>query len=380
VSLVAIPANLLAEPVVAAATMLGFLAALVSPFSLGVGVVLAQAAGWPCRWLIAVADFFGGLHGATLPWASGAAGGLALLAIMLALCWLAGRARPRRILLVAAAVLLIIQIPVRTATSGWPPPGWVFVACDVGQGDALVLSAGPRTAVVIDAGPDPVAVDRCLADLSITHVALLVFTHYHLDHVGGIAGVFHGRAVHAVITGPSALPAGGVDLVRTVLRAHHLSIGQAPVGQSTQVGRVRLDYLAPFAAFRGTRSDPNNSSVIIRATIQGRRILLPGDAEVEAQQSLLASGADLRADILKVPHHGSAYSDPAFLAGVHAELAVISVGVHNDYGLPSPWLLAELSRIGLPVRRTDRDGDVAVVSCGGSLSVVLHGRRASTVG
>ncbi len=116
-----------------------------------------------------------------------------------------------------AVVSVIVLIPVRAAVVGWPPPGWIMVACDVGQGDGLVLPAGDHRAVVIDSGPDPVAIDRCLDDLQITDVALLVFTHYHLDHVGGIVGVFHGRTVEQVVTGPLALPAGGVELVRQVL-------------------------------------------------------------------------------------------------------------------------------------------------------------------
>ncbi len=380
VSLVAIPANLLAEPAVPAATVLGFLAAMSAPFNLGVGSAAAWMAGWPCRWLIRVAEYFGGLHGATLPWPAGLGGALALLAVVLALLRAAQHAGPRRVLLVILIVGVLVQIPVRAVMSAWPATGWILVACDVGQGDALVLPAGPHRAVVIDAGPDPVAVDRCLSDLSITDVALLVFSHYHLDHVGGISGVFHARTVDEVVTGPLALPAAGAELVHATLAEHGLGIGLAPVGRAVQIGDVRLDYLAPKAPFRGTRSDPNNSSLIIKATVDGKTIMLPGDAEVEAQQTLLDSGVDLHADVLKIPHHGSAYSDPRFLAAVGARVGVISVGADNDYGLPSPLLLSELARLGLPVERTDRDGDIAVTQRDGQLSVVLRGTRSSSVG
>ena len=133
-------------------------------------------------------------------------------------------------------------------------------------------------------------------------------------------------------------------------------------------------------AGRTSVSASNNSSLVIRATVGGRSILLSGDAEIEAQQSLLESGVDLRADLLKVPHHGSAYSDPAFLAAVHAQVGIISVGANNDYGLPSPLLVTELARLGLPTRRTDQDGDIAVVDQGGRLVVVARGVRASTPG
>ncbi len=372
VSIVAIPANVLAEPVVALATVLGFCAAVTAPLSLTVGSMFAQLAGWPCRWLAWVAEFFGGLQGARLPWPGGMVGGALLAGATCALVWLARMRRTRRIVAGGLVVCVLLEIPVRTVVSGWPPSGWIFVACDVGQGDGLVLPVGPHTAVVVDAGPDPVAIDRCLHDLAITQVPLVVLSHYHLDHVGGLAGVFHGRRVLQVIAGPLREPASGVAIVTQLLTAHRMTAGSVSVGQRTELGAVGLDVLAPLAVYRGTRSDPNNSSIVLRATVDGERILLPGDAEVEAQQALLAAGTDLRADVLKVPHHGSAYSDRAFIAAVGAKLGVISVGLHNDYGHPSPMLLAMLSALGVPVRRTDRDGTVAVVAHDGALSTVVH--------
>jgi competence protein ComEC len=149
----------------------------------------------------------------------------------------------------------------------------------------------------------------------------------------------------------------------------------AVVGSTFTSGAVRLEVLGPVRNYHNTHSDPNNSSVVLRATVAGVRILLPGDAEVEAQDDLLAAGTDLRADILKVPHHGSAFSDASFLGAVHARVALISVGRHNDYGHPSPLLLAELTRLGLPVGRTDRDGDIAVTVRSGALVPVSHQTR-----
>lgn len=381
VSLVAIPANVLAEPVVAPATMLGFGASLVAPAWLGGAQALAWVAGWPCRWLVWIADRAGGLAGASLAWPGGATGGLALLAVLLTIMVLLSRRTGLlRLIAVGAVVAVLLQIPIRSLPSGWPPSGWVMVACDIGQGDAIVLAAGPGTAVEIDAGPDPVAADRCLRDLGIDDVALLVFSHYHLDHVGGIAGVFHDRRVERVVTGPLPEPASGIALVHGVLAQHGLAITTPAPGTSITVGRVHLEVLAPLVAFHDTRSDPNNSSLVLRATIGDVRILLPGDAEIEAQQSMLAAGIDVRADVLKVPHHGSAYSDPTFLAAVRARVAVISVGLNNDYGHPSPVLLTEMARLGVPVRRTDRDGDVAVVGPSAGLTTVVRGAKASVAG
>ncbi len=373
ISLVAVPANALAEPAVALATVLGFLAAVVAPIWATGGSMAAQLAGWPCRWLVGVADRFGGLAGAAVPWPGGTGGGLALLGATGGLLLLARQGGLGRMLAGGAVVGLLVQIPLRSAVPGWPPPGWLMIACDVGQGDALLLAAGAHSAVEIDTGPDPVVIDRCLRDAGISDVALLALTHFHLDHVGGIVGVLHGRRVGRVVTGPLLDPQGGVHLVDDALRAHRLARATLRLGASLEVGDVHLDVLAPTEPFHGTRSDPNNSSLVLRATLRGTRLLLPGDAEIEAQQALLDSGTDLSADVLKVPHHGSAYSDPKFLAAVHAQVAVISVGLHNDYGHPSPMLLDEMSRLGVPVRRTDLDGDVAVVGTGAALATVVRG-------
>lgn len=381
VSLVAIPANMLAEPVVAVATVLGFAAALTAPLCLPLGVLIAQLAQWPCRWLVALAEFFGSRHGATVPWPAGVLGGLELLGVSSALVLLARRSGARRVLMSAAVVAVLVQLPVRALVGGWPPPGWALVACDVGQGDALVLPAGGNSAVVIDTGPDPVAVDRCLGDLHVTDVRLLILSHYHLDHVGGLAGVFHGRRIAQVVTGPLAEPPSGVESVRSLLQAHGLTVGSAVIGSQVDIGAVHLEVLAPPVALHGTRSDPNNSSLVVRATARGLRILLPGDAEIEEQQAMLGDGLDVTADVLKVPHHGSAYSDERFLAAVHARMAVISVGLHNDFGHPSPLLLGKLDQLGLPVRRTDHDGDVAVVAdAHRAIRAVARGTAASTVG
>jgi DNA polymerase III delta subunit len=285
-------------------------------------------------------------------------------------------AAPRALLGVALCCALVVQIPVRSVVTAWPPTGWLVVACDVGQGDALALSNGSGTAVVVDAGPDPVAVDRCLHELGVQRVPLLVLTHNHLDHVGGLSGVFHDRVVSRVVTSPLAELVSGNRLVSDVLARHGLRPEALSAGVRFDLGRVQLQVLGPGHRFTGTRSDPNNSSVVLLATVGDRRVLLSGDAEIEGQDALLASGADLRADILKVPHHGSAYSDPAFLRAVHAQLALVSVGQGNDYGHPSPLLIAELARLGVAVQRTDQSGDIAVVLDQGRLVPVVHRARA----
>lgn len=117
---------------------------------------------------------------------------------------LAPRLARRPWICAAAGLLLVLAVlrpvPLTRIMTGWPPPGWAFALCDVGQGDAMVLMAGEGAGVVIDAGPDPRAVDRCLRDLAVTRVPLVVLTHFHADHVRGLPGVLRGRAVGAIQT------------------------------------------------------------------------------------------------------------------------------------------------------------------------------------
>ena len=122
--------------------------------------------------------------------------------------------------------------------------------------------------------------------------------------------------------------------------------------------------------FVGTRSDPNNNSLVLRAMVGGVSILLTGDAEHEAQRALLTAGGPLRADVLKVPHHGSAYSELGFLDAVRPTVALVAVGVGNDYGHPNAGVLSHLRRHGATVLRTDQQGDVAIVNVRGGVAVV----------
>jgi competence protein ComEC len=142
-----------------------------------------------------------------------------------------------------------------------------------------------------------------------------------------------------------------------------------------QVGPVRLTVLGPVEELTGSRSDPNNNSLVVRATVGGHSVLLLGDAEDEEQRSLLAAlgPAAVRAEVMKVAHHGSAYQDPDFLDAVDARVGLVSVGVDNDYGHPSPALLARLQGGGMRVLRTDQSGDLAVTAHSGGLAVVARG-------
>src|SRR5439155_2815539 len=253
------------------------------------------------------------------PWPGGAAGALLLTALLLGLLLLTRYPRARRLLAAVAIAVVIGFLPLCIAAPGWPPPGTLLVACDVGQGDAVVLPLGPGEAVVIDAGPDPSTIDACLRRLGVETVPLLVITHFHVDHAGGVDGVFRDRRVGTALVSAHPEPSAGRDAVTKAAHAHGVPVTPPPAGWTATLGRVRIDLLGPDRPLTGTRSDPNNYSLVLRAVIDGTTILLPGDARTEEQTELRARVP--HADALKVPHHGSAYQDRAFLHAAHPSAA-----------------------------------------------------------
>ncbi|MFJ7147755.1 ComEC/Rec2 family competence protein [Streptomyces sp. NPDC100445] len=387
VSLVAVPCNLLAELAVAPATVLGFAALAAAPVAMPVAKALAWGASWPAGWIAGVARTGAALPGAGVDWPGSWLGALLLAAVTVVVV-LAGRRLLRHpwwcgVLGVLLVLLVTRPAPLTRVITGWPPPGWRFAMCDVGQGDATVLAAGDGAGVVVDAGPDPVLVDRCLTRLGITRIPLLVLTHFHADHVAGLVGVLRGRSVAAIETTGFAEPAGQAEFVRREAAERHIPVTTAVAGEERRTGPLAWRVLwppgnprssagVPAAASRPGAlpepEDPNDASVALLVRTGGLRLLLLGDLEPPAQQALLRSPAAAGlagVDVLKVAHHGSAYQDPELIRLVAPRVALVSAGVDNPYGHPAPTTVAALKAGGAVVLRTDRDGALAVGGTGG---------------
>ena len=372
VSLVAVPANLLAMPAVAAATVGGVATALLAAVSMPLAQLAARASAVPTWWLVVVARRFARVPFAQVGWLRGWLGALLGLLVLGALGRALRRAIARRALAAVLSGVLLAAVAVHVVAPAWPPRGWVLIACDVGQGDGLVLRAGGAV-VVVDAGPDPALMATCLRRLRVRRVAAVVLTHLHADHVEGLPAVLRAR-VGQVLTGPLEEPAEEWQRVRAWTAAAGVPLRRAALGERLVAGGMTLDVLGPAAAFRGTASDPNNSSLVLRARFAGLTALLTGDAEQPAQLALLSRGESVRADVLKVAHHGSARQVPALLDAVGARAAITSVGADNPYGHPAGSTLGRLAAAGLRSYRTDRDGDIAVSAADVALRVT-GGRR-----
>lgn len=355
ISLVAVPANLLAVPAIAPATLTGVAAAALSPIWPGGAEFVAWVGGWPAWWLVKVADVGATIPAGSIAWPAGVGGAVLLTGLVVVL--LAGvRFRAVRLITATVAVAATVTlVPVRLIMPGWPPPGWLVVACDVGQGDAIVLRAGQTSAVVVDAGPKPDGIDRCLDDLDVDEIPLAFVSHFHLDHIGGLDGLL-GHRPRTLILPSFPEPASSREAVLRAALLAAVPVIEAGPGGAWRVGDLDLHVL-PTSRLSGTHSDANNNSLILSASLGGVSILLLGDAETEQQALVRAPPVQ----ILKVAHHGSSFQDSALLDALHPRVALVSVGAGNDYGHPSESVLARLRANGALVYRTDRDGDIAVV-------------------
>ena len=202
VSLAGLGANVLAGPFVGPVTILGLVTAALGWASPGLARLFGWLAGWAAEPILQVARVGADLPGATARWPATLFGLCLLLVGCLGLAQVMGAVLSRPWVVVPAAGLLVVALLRPPGPAGWPPPGWVIMACDVGQGDATVIRSADRQAILIDTGPDPTAIAACLDQAQVSAIPLLVLSHYHADHVAGLGRVLGSRPVGQLRTEP----------------------------------------------------------------------------------------------------------------------------------------------------------------------------------
>lgn len=285
-------------------------------------------------------------------------------------------ARRRRGILFAVSFLLVAAIPAGLLLLGridTPARGdWVMALCDVGQGDGIVVRTTPGHAMVVDTGPEPGAMDRCLDRLQVDVIDALVITHLHDDHYGGVGGAIRDRAVSAIYysSGEERLPS------EVTAAAAAAGVEAEKLSSTTVIDllpiTVELLWPRPGAA----TFEENNASAVLEVVVPTSdrpvTLLLTGDLEEDAADVLLSTATGLSergVDVLKVAHHGARNGGSSLIEAVDPGLALISVGEDNDYGHPHPAILETLARSGIATARTDELGSFTVEVVGSTMEV-----------
>ena len=361
ISLVGPVANVLAEPLFPVAFAAAALTAVASLVGGVIHLAVAAAAYYPLHLIVEVGTLLGGR-----PWAATevpvgispavVAAGLTVAAIMAATV---GRrpppepgSRPRapraaRALLAGAALGALTTYVAHTSLAPIGGPGVLRIdLLDVGQGDAILLTTPHGRQVLVDTGPSGLRVTAELGEV-LPHwdrsIDLLVVTHPQLDHEGGLTELRERLRVRTI-----AYPAW------TGSRLEHAA--PLAAGDTFELDGVRFRVLWPPAGL--SPAEPNDGSLVLLVEYGRRSILLTGDIEASVQGEVARASGPV--DVLKVPHHGSRTSAPAFFAAVRPAVALVSVGEGNPYGHPASATLEALARAGSAVFRTDRDGRVTV--------------------
>jgi competence protein ComEC len=355
-SLITILANVLASPVIAPITVIGFISAILASITPFIATILISITLPLAKWIVWLCNT--GSNFPVLQFSS------FIFFIFILTLFGAVVIRKNWIAILIVASLILAQLTYSRVT--WPGSNWRVTNCDVGQGDALVINLGANRAVVIDVGPDPTLIDRCLSRLNISQISLLVLTHFHADHVGGLSGALNKRVVKQVWISNNHQPEGAY--LRTMAMLKGVFLQEVKNGDLFQVADAKISVLWPeaitqsFATLPGDGSAINNSSIALQLQLPDLSIFAAGDLEPPVQEIITSNPLLQKVDIYKLCHHGSMYQYFPMLDRISPSVALISVGKDNSYGHPAPETIGEFMRRRIKVVRTDESGGIAVAT------------------
>ena len=379
----AVIANVAVVPLVPVTMILGMAQLLTTPLS-ALAQALANLNAWLLTWTIGAVHLLATLPGAVLRMTPAPTWCIALyetalpVAAMLAV----------RGVTTAAFGLLIFS----TSLVLLPPQSFDsklrITVLDVGQADAIVIQTPSHHTILVDTGGrlergpqtgDSTAerigeriVVPFLLRQGIHQLDAIIISHPHGDHVAGCAPVLRASRVAEIADSGQTYGGHAYHDCLDTAAARRVSLIQPRAGLvwRTDDGLV-LTFVGPSLPFIGGRNAINDNSIAFILQYRRFRMLFTGDAGVAAERRFLDTGIDVRADVLKVGHHGSAYSSSSqFIQSVHPRYAIISVGRHNLFGHPSPSTLETLRRLNSKIYRTDDNGGVSILTNGESTAVI----------
>lgn len=241
---------------------------------------------------------------------------------------------------------------------------------DVGQAECILLYSNGQSAL-IDAGLDSTSNDVAIAlqECGIKELDVLMISHLHSDHSGGVPNLFDNFLVKNLILPELSIGSEGMSHAQFAINAVTNSGGEvfnAVQGMNFLIGDFEITVLASY----GDMDDENDRSIIAVAEIEGKKFLFTGDAETKVENKLLKEGIDLKCDVLKAGHHGSSTSSSEkFIQAVSPRFAAISCGKDNMYGHPHNEILALFESKGIKIYRTDIAGDITFLVEDGNIKV-----------
>ncbi|MDO8529875.1 MAG: ComEC/Rec2 family competence protein [bacterium] len=247
----------------------------------------------------------------------------------------------------------------------------------IGQGDSIFIETPARHQIVIDGGPDSLVLGKLQQRLPFwdRSLDLVILTHPDKDHVMGLLSVLQKYKVDYILwTGIIRNGETYQEWLKLVSETEKKGtrVIKANAGQKIVSGEVVIETLHPLEDVAGQdfKEESNDSSIFSRLVYGSRSFLFTGDASSKVESKLISQGIDVDSDVLKVGHHGSRFStSDAFLQAVSPDIAVISAGKKNSYGHPTPEVLQRLEKFGITVFRTDKDGDVEIISDGTNINI-----------
>lgn len=366
--------NILVEPMVPVVTVLGLLATILGPIFPMLGELLMQLASIPSSWIVYVANSLAQAPFGLVEAPTGIFGIGLLIVLVLASSFAITKRNVLAGFIAGLAVLIWSSVSFATEVSklSWPTPNWQVVACDVGQGDALVIRSAAQVSV-IDLGRDPELIDRCLDRLNVRNINLLVITHFDNDHVGGWPGLLRGRTVKL------ALVSKFIDErpeAKSLIGEIQSSAEQF-IAADKNLSGVLGDFHWRVISSLGTEaSSANQGSLGMSFEDENFLIYTLADLDEVAQiRAIDEAVSSNKATVVKVSHHGSSDQAQEFYERIDADLALISVGRGNPYGHPTKKVLKLLEVVGSEVLRTDAEGSIAIAINNGVIEASVSGAR-----
>ena len=374
-------ANLLAEPLVAPITVLGILALITGMVFPPLAALLYWLASFAACGIEVVSNL-ALLPAATVWWPEGALG-VALMVVTVGAISLMIISRMRRQAIAAIALVALTFVSFSGSavarSQSWPGTDWQVVSCDVGQGDATVIRSSNQT-MLIDVGRDPEPIARCLENLGISRIDVLLLTHFDADHVGGLAGALERAQIGQALISPFDDDRPQVAVALDQLAEAGVSVSTAEVGDRGTLGDASWLVAAPEPRAAGAE-DSNDASVILRVETSQWLLLAFADAGERAQmrtvrlRNSMLNRSPGKPLIVKVSHHGSADQYAELFEDLRPEVALFSVGESNSYGHPTKRALEIFENAGSAVFRTDHQGAIALNMLDGALNVLTERER-----